>query len=219
MLFDVGPWKYRVLIHPTNLFGDDGQEVAGLCVWIDHEIIISGVIPRERRLAVLLHELKHAWVFTFGDPADTEADAQQSAAFTAMFHKSFPEQGGESALMAMEPVTEDSPPPAQPAQGSSTLTWAQASPDGGTECGCCGRRFSAGEIATEPAKFVPLTGKTLVQRGVYCEGCNYVQIWNEGVLLDMSPSGAIVGKLGQLRGTDAVEWLRQHGEQAGVMVA
>jgi hypothetical protein len=213
--FHIGPWVYRVVIAPGALFDNDGAECAGLCVWVENAVKISGEIPRERRFDVLLHELRHAWRHHLSVADGDEDDANDVASFTAMCVQELVAQGGEKALMVMEPES-DAP---APVERETSRTWAQPSPDGGTECGKCGRRFSAGEIATGQPELHPLTGKMIVPRGVYCDGCSHVQEWQEATIFDYSPSGQVVGKLRWLRGPDATDWLRRFGEQVGVLVA
>lgn len=219
MRFHIGPWVYFVVISEGPLKDENGIDCAGLCSWLDSTIYISGRIPLERRADVLLHELRHAWNHHFGKPESIEEDANATASFTMMCIKEFVSQGGEKALMAMTAATPAAIVPSVITPSGSSDTWAQSSPDGGTECGWCGRRFSAGEIVTEEPVFHAQSGKLVVPRSVYCDGCSHVLRWHEASMFDSTPSGQIVGKLSRLRGADATVWLRQFGEQAGVMVA
>lgn len=101
MKFEIGPWTYSVQITDGPLYDDNGLEQAGRCEWRTQSILISGAIPVTRRLEVLLHELRHAWVFTFGRPAGEEDDANNAAAFAAMAINEIDRHGGTRALMQL----------------------------------------------------------------------------------------------------------------------
>jgi len=219
MQFKIGPWLYSVFVADGALYDEEGGECAGLCDWSENAIYISGAIPLERRSDVLLHELHHAWVYHFGEPEGAENRANSASSFTMMCINEFVAQGGDKAMMAMTPAGLAMESPGIPTESGSTATWAQSSPDGGTECGWCGRRFSAGEIVTGEPVAHPQTGKLAIPRSIYCEGCDHVLEWHEGTMFDHTPSGQIVGKLRRMRGKEAGAWLRLHGDQAGVVMA
>jgi hypothetical protein len=221
MRFHIGPWEYAVEITEEKLVDDEGAECVGLCVWMDNRIQISAGIPRQRRLDVLLHELRHAWRHHLGRSIDDEDDANNAASFTKMCIEELVSQGGEKALMAMEPGEavgdcrpqdpQDCPPQV------SIQTWASGAPGGGFSCAFCQRPFSPGEIITERERFDEKSGKLIVPRAVYCDGCDHVLEWHEGAMFDGSPNGQAIGSVRRMRGRDVIEWLKRHGEQVGIV--
>ncbi len=105
MEFPVGPWVYKVIITAGKLRADDGEEVAGLHVWTENAVYISGIIPIARRIDVLFHELRHAWRNHFGRTIlGDEDDANNAASFAAMCYRELTRQGGEQALMELRPT-------------------------------------------------------------------------------------------------------------------
>lgn len=104
MKFQVGPWTYTVKITRGALrcAGVD-EECAGLFVWRDREILISGKLPVTSRVDVLIHELRHAWREHFGAGLNIEDECNNVASFCVSVWRQLLEQGGEAALEAMAP--------------------------------------------------------------------------------------------------------------------
>lgn len=112
---------YRVRIWPGELAGDDGRPAAGLWVWVDGTIWISHRVPAGKRLEVFIHELRHAWQYHVGVPADSEGDANNAAAFYLMVHRQLERNGGEAALRTLtaeRPAQATRPPAAGPGPGA-----------------------------------------------------------------------------------------------------
>lgn len=109
MIFTVGPWTYRTrIVH--RLMDDTGDKKAGLFEWMTRTIWIAADVPADRRLAVLIHELRHAWQFDFGRPKSDEDDANQAASFCIDVMRQLADQGGEAALMQMRPENDPATP-------------------------------------------------------------------------------------------------------------
>lgn len=103
--FSIGPTLYVVRISDEPLIFE-GRQVDGLCDEGCEEsgvITLCSLLPRRRRLHILIHELRHAWVWLHGRSADDdEADANNVASFTLDVMRQLQEQGGEPALLRME---------------------------------------------------------------------------------------------------------------------
>ncbi|MEM8493906.1 MAG: hypothetical protein AAF663_00790 [Planctomycetota bacterium] len=71
------------------------------------------------------------------------------------------------------------------------------------ECGDCGQRVSAGQIAVGPLRRDPDNGTPIVDLAFYCDHCNHLQTWSEMANAKGHPTGASVGEPRRIRG-DAV---------------
>lgn len=100
MRFRIGPHRYLVAIVPG--LRHDGEPVAGLIRERQRRILINADEPVSHRLDVLIHELRHAWQFHIGIPADPEGEANNAASFFVAVLRQLQRQGGEAALRAME---------------------------------------------------------------------------------------------------------------------
>jgi hypothetical protein len=209
MQFHVGPWVYTVQITDAPILADDGAEQAGRWVWSTRTILISGTIPVQRRLQVLLHELVHAWRHDLGKPATDEDDANSMSAFTASVMRQLYRQGGEPALMRLSP---------DGIASTDVGDWDSASEITGAQCGTCGTSFSPMQIVTSAPVGDATTGRMFVIRALLCEHCGHVQQWREGATNAGAPNGRVLGTPRLLRGEAMTAFLREHGQQFGVMV-
>jgi len=200
MRFRVGPWVYRVRITDEPIYDENGKEQAGYYVWRDREILISGAIPVRRRLDILCHELRHAWIEHFGQSRDIEGDCNLSSSFTASVMRQLLSQGGEAALMRLNS--------AGVIDHSARLNIA--SERMGAECMVCGHRFSPLQVTTEPAQFDTAGGRLVMRRWLYCEFCGHVQRWSELATNSGLPTGSVLDTPELIKGREAGEFMREH---------
>src|SRR6185437_4835142 len=86
MLFQVGPWTYRVEIART-LVNDKNEPILGRCDLDSMIIYVAADVSPQARLNVVLHELRHAWRFHFPAPRTDEEEADFSATITAAAYR------------------------------------------------------------------------------------------------------------------------------------
>ena len=103
MQFRVDPFDFTVTI-PAHPLKHHGERVEGLVDEQGRSIHICRSVPPEQRLHVLAHELRHLWQWFYGTPHDAEGDANAVATFTCSLIHQLNRQGGEAALIAMQPV-------------------------------------------------------------------------------------------------------------------
>lgn len=108
MKFRVGPWIYRVVVMAEEFCDEQGRVLDGRCVWRDRQILLAASLSQQLRLEVLMHELRHAWIYHFGNPTETEAHCDNVATFTVDVMRQFCRQGGEAALASLAPGDRDS---------------------------------------------------------------------------------------------------------------
>jgi hypothetical protein len=183
MIFKVGPWAYRVRITEEPLVNDQGQEVAGLRDWEASTLWIAAKIPAQKRLAVLIHELKHAWQLEFGRPSDDEGDANQSASFFVDVQRQLDRQGGESALMRL----------ALDGTVDQTSDVEAATEPRAAQCPTCHGLLN-NPIRTGQPRFEFPHSRLVVQREADCEFCGHAVSWMEAATSRGQPIGLIMGE-------------------------
>lgn len=104
--FRIGPWQYRVRVVAGPILDDQGRELLGQTSEDDRQILISSRATQRQRVDVLFHELRHAWRFHFGYPADEEAQCDYFASIMASTYQDLEAQGGREALEQLEPEAE-----------------------------------------------------------------------------------------------------------------
>lgn len=102
MQFRVGTITYTVSII-SSLVDSTGNRVSGLCRFGTAQILLNSGLPIDVRRHVLFHELAHAWAESMGRPSDEESRCDWLASFACDMFPQFLAQGGEVALMAMQP--------------------------------------------------------------------------------------------------------------------
>ena len=208
MRFTVAGKVYVVEIS-ANVIRRGGEERAAWFDPINRRILLSETLPRENRRHALTHELRHAWTHAHGLRADMEADAQDVATFTDWISDALEQQGGNAALMKMEPTVEPGPSGAV-ARGITSQR----------ECGYCGAPVAPGSIAGATPRYHVAAGTTVVDRGMCCPACEHVTAWTELCADDGTPRGEYLSEPPPrvLRGADEQAWLERWGEVARVMV-
>lgn len=179
MIFKVGPWTYRVKLTERLNGGKD----AGQFDWKAQTLWIAANMPPHRRLATLLHELRHAWQTDMGRTASDEDDANQVASFTADVMAQLMRQGGEPALrrMTLEGIVD---------LGADVGMAAEPRHPG---CPVCGGYLEA-PIRTDPAKFSAAYNRLLASKSAVCAFCDHTVSWQETVTSAGLPTGSVIGK-------------------------
>jgi len=172
--FNLHPWRYRVRICPGPL-RKDGEPVVGLVH--AREILLCGTLVARERLEVLLDQLRKLREHHHGPLAP-----EYLPSFMADMMRQLLSQGGEPALARLDADG------AIDAGGAEQLT---AEPVG-CECGKCGTRYGAHQIATGAPEFRADVGRLVLRRSVECEFCNHVMSWSEGTTGAGNPNGRIM---------------------------
>lgn len=200
MRFKVGPWVFRVSIS-TGPITHTGEEVMGLCFPDDRKILISHKVPAGGRMAVLLHELTHAWCFSGSQPSDLEGWCDLNAMIFTQALRDLRAQGGEPAIERLQPGETLSPTTSR-----LNLTTARY-------CHACTGTVGIASVVIEQ------TDKPgIVQMTIYCPHCDHLQRWREVSTEDGQPSGMMVGTPRIVRGAAIVAFLANH-PHAGEFVA
>lgn len=131
MTLTVGARTYRASI-ATNLIHKK-RKVLGLVSEANGTIHISNDCHRDQRLAVLMHELTHAWIYAVGEPNGDEGLCSLVATMAEMAFREITQQGGIAALMEMQttvkspsggmPAPVSSRPPAVPKDAQDRAVW------------------------------------------------------------------------------------------------
>ena len=91
---------------------------------------------------------------------------------------------------------------------------------GRADCAVCGTLFSGAQIVTGPMRWDADLQGGVVDRALYCAGCEHVQRWVEGIDLDGRPNGSAVGEPELVREPGDIDrFLEEHPEAAGMAVA
>ena len=107
MYFWIGVEVYTAYVTKDPIFCR-GVECLGLAVYRTREILLAPSLPPECRLATLLHEVRHAWQFHFpGTSSTAEDEATTSSSIIMSIMVDFDQQGGESAVIALQPRDKD----------------------------------------------------------------------------------------------------------------
>lgn len=174
MIFNLHPWRYRVRVCPGPLLKDGEPVVAMVHA---REILLCGTLVARERLEYLLDQLRKLREHHHG-PLSPE----YLPSFTADVMRQLLGQGGEPALMRLQPDgTIDS-------GGTDALS---AEPVG-CECGTCGTRYGPHQIRNGAPEFRADLGALVLRRSVECEFCNHVMSWAERANGAGNPSGRVV---------------------------
>lgn len=174
-------------------------------------IAISGELPPAERYRNLLHELRHAWTDRMGLPADGESDADDISRFIEAIDDQLDQQGGRSALEALEPVSIAEATPPRPRQ---TL----ASYHSSVLCATCGALIAPGSIHNGEAAQHPSIPVFIIDRGTQCPACDTVYVWTEEATVEGVPTGVIFPTPPPrvLRGSERSQWMATHPEPLSV---
>lgn len=177
MRFRIASEVVRVRVVAGALRDGTGKEVAGLWVWVNHEILISGDLPCQRRPEVLRHELRHAVRDLLGVPADEEGDCNQWATMSRDLERQLGLQGGEWALMRMGHAE-----PEHIEELAPSTAYA-------VECRCGSMIGLGGVVSSKPRL---MDGRPVIDRACQCPDCCLWTCWTELVTIGGAPSGRIV---------------------------
>jgi len=243
MRFRVGPYVYRVRVTEEPLVDQrTGETLLGEAVFHSKELLVSGAVQPTSRLEVLLHELKHAWLFHFPPPANEEQHCSFFAAVSEQAMLDLAEQGGVEALARLSP----SGPPAPPLEAGPRIAFddpppAEEKPEGTDEphvappmyvhrfeskakahggrvhCCTCGMMINAAAVVTGKPRWNPGAGGMTVDRALYCPHCDRLQLWTEGVNLYGTPNGGLVGDPVIRRGRQVEEFLRKNPQAIAIV--
>lgn len=97
--------RFTVVIPRGNFFGNEStQPLYGSINLATHRIRLSRNLSRRDRLAVLIHELRHAWQQEYGYPLEgPEPDAYDAQRFAMAVFRSIQDAGGLPALWSLRP--------------------------------------------------------------------------------------------------------------------
>ena len=239
MLFRVAAWDFRVRITDEPLVDAEGNRAAGMALWDEREILLAAppTVPVRNRLEVLLHELKEAWLFYVPRPRGKEEECNLTAVVAAGAMADLERQGGVASL---EALTIHTPPDAatpdvanRHAECGKPVRELRYVPmelparqvrhvahGGRADCAVCGTLFSGAQIVTGPMRWDADLQGGVVDRALYCAGCEHVQRWVEGIDLDGRPNGSAVGEPELVREPGDIDrFLEEHPEAAGMAVA
>lgn len=104
LVFNVGPFEYRLVISDRQLYDSHGDELSGCAIESRRLLIVSYCVEPARREEIALHELKHAWLFHFPKPHDDEERCQFFAATTLQLRIDLDAQGGTEAMKRLRPT-------------------------------------------------------------------------------------------------------------------
>lgn len=234
MKFRVGPWIYRVRVMDVPIV-ENGVELLGQAVMQYREIRVSPVVAADHRFNVVLHELKHAWLFHFPQPRTDEEQCNLSAAIMASMYEDLNNQGG---VVALENMTPDLPPGADErrrlvpvemdlfgesqrfAPPQCVQPWETLATSSGDRAQCrdCGLIVAGGSIVSGDAKWDDNAAGVVIVRTLYCPHCDHLQEWTEGANLKGKPNGSVVGEPRFVGGEKRDAFLAAHPECAGMVV-
>lgn len=201
MRFEVGgAWRWTVGIAEKPL-RHQRRKVNGLCDPEARSITLCPTLEPGRRLAVLLHELWHAWTLTFsGAPRDDEGLADFVAAYYLATSRWMGINGGPTALLRLQPGERLSP-------GAAKIMLRTA-----RTCSTCGQTVAPGSVDATA------DGEGNVRMALWCGSCEHLQTWQEVADVHGNPCGQTVGAPSHARSGDAVKaYLAAHPEM-GVAV-
>lgn len=209
MQFRVGAHVYVLEVVAERPLDADGRPSEAVVDFYGQRILIHGKARGSLRLSLLLHELRHAWVYHFsGSDMGPEAEADLAAAYAQMANEDLAAQGGVEALgrlgsplggpgaagdasgagpfrvdeFRVEPLTDHAP-----------AELARAAVSGGrAQCARCGGLKHDGQVQTGPPRWSSVSRGWVVDRTLGCEHCGLLQSWVEGSSPDGMPSGVVV---------------------------
>lgn len=95
--------RIQVTVTAKTLRDADGHECAGLWVWREHRIYLSGVMPRERRPEIFRHEWCHMLHDLIGMPNDQEQQCNWFVTVSRDLERQLQAIGGEQTIMDLQP--------------------------------------------------------------------------------------------------------------------
>jgi hypothetical protein len=178
--------------------------------WFDSSgkrILISADVPREERRRELFHELRHGWTENHGLPGDSESDAISVSTFNDAMLEQFEAQGGNAALIELDP-----PGDSVPTRAAPHITRDRQSCQ-------CGAEVMCGSIASDAPVFNEEIGVFTMPRGMLCPACDRVTVWIETCTPTGTPLGTFLAnpQPRMLDGADAAKWIGEHARQIGVV--
>lgn len=209
MHFTINSRLIAVRISPRPLF-IDGQPCRAKLDRALSIIWLSDQLKRHERRKEVFHELRHLWIDATGHARDDESDAIQAAEMMDLVLEQFMQQGGDTVLESLNPVTE----PAPARSGNVPLR--------DDRCGFCLIPVAPGSIGTDPPVWDANLSGWKTYRGFLCQECgNRVTVWWEGCSPDGAPSGTIIAYPPPrvLTGAEAGEWISGHRDVCRVAVA
>lgn len=178
--FHVGSFPYRVRMASQTLLDEFGEPARGACLTDRSEIWLSFQSDTEQRIAVIRHELQHAWEHHIGAPADEEARCQRAATIAAQFDEDLSQVGRDAiARLHAEPWpyagssddVDDEPAPRRRSADYTPQDWRT--------CGCCSADIATGSINRAEPIYVEETKEYQIDRWAECEACGSWTAWRE----------------------------------------
>ncbi|MBV8780180.1 MAG: hypothetical protein JO353_02175 [Phycisphaerae bacterium] len=181
----------------------------------DREIWLSFTTDKAARIAVILHELRHAWERHVGVPRDAETECQLTASIGEQFRQDIDANGGDDCIMRLRaepwPYTreEDDQPTKQLRR--PTKNDRHYEPQEYRSCPRCEASMAAGSIEHGIIEFYAPTKEYQIDRWMICETCGTLSTWREICTPDGQPLGRIVEipRPRMLNGAEASEWLKR----------
>jgi hypothetical protein len=183
-------YAVRVTAGPVRL--EDGTDVHGATLADSREILIAATCPPEMRWDVLLAELLRAWTFETALPSTDDEWLRLHARCSREAFRAINQQGGERALLNLQPG--ESPQPMAARIGLATSR----------QCAVCDGTVAGGSVAWKPTA---LPG--VAELRVFCEFCGETQVWHEGLTGGM-PNARTLGAPTYEPGDTTGIKLRQH---------
>ena len=100
----VGPSVYTAKVVSGRLTDAAGNKLLGKAMNYGREIHIWSGVPANERLEILLHEVKHAWLFHVPRPATEEDSCKLFAMVAEQFWADLNRAGGRKTLLHLSPV-------------------------------------------------------------------------------------------------------------------
>ncbi len=207
MYFIFDDRRFNVAIAPRPLM-KDGQACEAALDFDKGDIWLSDQLHGHKRKIKLFHELRHAWKFLRGEQVDEEDDADSVAEMMVMVMHQFDEQGGEPALMAMEPDRASRLP-----RVPATMMNHSNAP-----CGYCHAPVAVGSIGSTAPAWNEDMGCWTMDRGIFCTVCEKVTAWRETCTASGMPTGGYLAhpQPRVLPGPEASAWIAKHQQLCGV---
>lgn len=194
MRFLVGPYRYKLRIASEPIC-HEGNEATATISENDRMISVSPDCPPRNRLAAVAHELLHGWVYASGEPSDLEGWCDLAATMAVALLNDLRCQGGEEAIMGLEPGE------------CLSATTARAIPGSNYQCAKCRGTIAGGVCG-------PSETPGILQLAIYCDHCEHVQRWNETAGASGFPSGLKIGLPRFERGEAVNRFLADHSSFA-----
>lgn len=223
--FNVGPWAYSVRV-VDRLKDEHGTPIMGRADLDSLSLLIDSSIKPEARMAVILHELRHAWGYHFPTASDPEQEADFSATMMAAFMRDYQSQRramDEFAGMCPAVVIQAPPKPSLEPRHISPLSYvtpADCVAPAHTDCAQCSKCSSlvgnGSIVQSKPYRIGRFAWA--INRTLFCAHCHLLQTWAEGYDYGR-PTGAIVDSPHIIDEEAAIDaFLTEYPEAAGVVL-